>query len=48
MITGVVAVLLMQEFIWKPWGRELQLAFAWKMTIATGLSFAVCCLGKRT
>ncbi len=47
MITGVVAVLLMQEFIWKPWGRELQLAFAWKMTIATGLSFAVCCAGKR-
>ena len=49
--TGFVAVVLMQDFAWRRWapafGIDVTLAFPWKMVVATVLSFAVCCLGKR-
>jgi len=52
LLTGFVAVLLMQPFAWDRWapalGIEIMIAFPWKMLIASGLSFAVCMLGRRS
>ncbi len=49
--TGFVCVLLMQDFAWSRWapwfGIDTSLAMPWQMAIATSISFAVCCLGKR-
>lgn len=50
--TGFTSVLLMQDFLWNHWTRwlgiDITFAFPWQMVIATGLSFVVCCLGRRT
>jgi len=49
--TGFLCVLLLQDFAWKRWAPtfniDFTLAFPWKMLIASLLSFAVCCIGKR-
>lgn len=49
--TGFLCVLLLQDFAWNRWAPRLNinftLAFPWKMLVATLLSFAVCCLGRR-
>ncbi|MHC5022963.1 MAG: sodium:solute symporter [Planctomycetota bacterium] len=51
LVAGFVSVLLLQDFAWDRWstaiGLDVTLAFPWKMLIATGLSFGVCCLGRR-
>ena len=58
LLTGFVVVLLLQPAVWKQWTPYLplsraadiaafNLAFPWHMLIASGLAFAVCCLGRR-
>jgi SSS family transporter len=56
LITGFVAIALLQPWAWKVWApaifgagsrmADLNLAFPWYMTIGTGAAFAVCCLGR--
>lgn len=59
LLTGFVAVLLLQPTVWKWWTPMLplasapdiaafNLAFPWHMLIATSLAFAVCCVGRRS
>ena len=47
----VLLVLVMQPSIWtfitpKSW-HALQLALPWQLTVATVISFGICCMGKR-
>lgn len=58
LVTGFAVIAFLQPFIYKPvmgalFGPDspaasLSLAFPWHMTIATGLAFAVCCLGRKS
>jgi SSS family transporter len=46
-IVGFVTVLLLE---WQPWwdpADRMKVAFPYRMLIATGLSMAVCCIGRR-
>lgn len=49
--TGFMCILLMQGFVWSKlelWFKfEQAISLPWKMLIATTLSFAVCCSGRR-
>ncbi len=58
LLTGFFVVLLLQPAVWKWWTAMLplanapdiaafNLAFPWHMLIATGLAFAVCCIGRQ-
>ena len=57
LVAGFIAVLIMQPFFWSAIGMTVEpestldrftsIAFAWKLTLASGLSFVVCQLGSR-
>jgi SSS family solute:Na+ symporter len=47
LITGFVAVAVLQPGIWKVYVSPVTLASPWRLLIATALAFAVCCLGRR-
>ncbi|MCH8823218.1 MAG: sodium/solute symporter [Planctomycetes bacterium] len=53
--TGFICILLMQGFAWKEWAPwfnidivKYTISMPWQMLIATSLSFAVCCVGRRS
>jgi len=51
LIVGFLLVLVMQPAIWtsitpSSW-HTMQLALPWQLTLATGISFGICCMGKR-
>ena len=56
MAVGMALIVLLQPNLWSPhipnshtwWLSQIQIAFPWRMFIATSIAFLVCCLTRRT